>query len=94
MKFLLAIIAIAAFVAHCSADYDWNSFKERHGKSYENDENESKAYTNFKQNRDYVNEFNARPEKGFELGLHEYADMDQNYNNNPKENSNNAHCQL
>jgi len=80
MKFigLTALLVGSAYSTSPTADFEWLSWKQRHGVSFKTHQEESQRYNTFSENRKFIAAHNARAAKGEEsytVGLNKFAAM-------------------
>ena len=76
----ILLLCVAGLVACQHSKYqiskEWNSWKARHGKSYETQKEEMERHLVWLSNREYINAHNENEESvGFTLGMNQFGDM-------------------
>lgn len=77
MKLLvLSSLLVLATALPQAVDLEWESWKQTHGKVYEDDETENQRYSIWKQNVAAIEEHNQQADKfGYTQGTNEYSDL-------------------
>ncbi len=78
MKFLvlLSLIGFAAGQAHYELREEWNHWKDRYGRSYGSEEEDSERHIIWLSNKNYIDQHNANAHiYGFTLAMNDFGDM-------------------